>query len=291
MCGYWAAAPALALGLAVCGALPAAGQMGKPSQAPQQSTPQPTPAAQAQQPTAGKNASERPPVSKEEDDAYLAIRALTSDQSAQALSQGEAFLSKYPTSRYRPFVYFRVVSAYLNLHQTASMVATAEKAITEDPDNVDVLALVSTVIPRTVDPRSLDADQKLGEAEKFARHAIELANNVQKPEGITDEQFAAAKNERLGLAHYGLGLVNYMRGNSAASVEELDQASKLDPTPDPLLFYLLGAGDMKLQKYPDAQAAFERCAQAQWDPQWQGRCKQGAQEAKAKQAAAAPAKP
>jgi len=279
MCGYWAAAPALALGLAVCGALPAAGQMGKPSQAPQQTKDGQTAPA------------EKPPVSKEEEDAYKAFFALTGQQNTEVISQGEGFLSKYPTSRYRSSVYSRLVTAYLNTKQPAQVVATGEKAIAENPDNVDVLALVSTVIPRTVDPRSLDADQKLGEAEKFARHAIEVINNVPKPEGATDEQFAAAKNEKLGLAHYGLGLVNYMRGNSAASVEELDQASKLDPTPDPLLFYLLGAGDMKLQKYPDAQAAFEHCAQAQWDPQWQGRCKQGAQEAKAKQAAAAPAKP
>ena len=110
-----------------------------------------------------------------------------------------------------------------------------------------------------------------------------------KPADTTDEDFLKFKNEKLGVAHYGLGLVNYMRKNVAAAAEEFEQAAKLDPTPEPLLFYLLGTEDMKLKKYPDAVAAFDRCATIQWNPQWQARCKQGEQDAK--QAAATPAKP
>ena len=286
-----AEAAALALGFMLCTALALEAQTSQPKQSSQQqSAQQTTPAGQAQPPAGGKNApAEQPPVNKEEEDAYKAFFALTNQQNTEVISQGEEFLSKYPSSRYRSSVYSRLVTAYLNTHEPAKVVATGEKAISENPDNLNVLAIVSTVIPRTVDPRSLDADQKLSEAEKFARHAIEVANNMTKPEGTTDEQFAGVKNEMLGMAHYGLGLVNYMRGNSAGSVDELIQASKLDPTPEPLLFYLLGKGEMKLQKFADAQAAFDRCAKAQWDPQWQNRCKQGAQEAK--QAAAAPAKP
>ena len=70
-------------------------------------------------------------------------------------------------------------------------------------------------------------------------------------------------------------------------------ATKLDPTPEPIDFFLLGDGDMKLQKYPEAAAAFDRCAKAQWSADWQDRCKAGeaaAQKAAPKQPAA-PAKP
>ena len=228
-------------------------------------------------------------MNKEEEDAYKAFYALTVQQNEQIISQGEAFLAKYATSRYRPSVYSRLVPAYLNTNQSDKMIATGEKALAEDPNNVDVMALVCTVIPRKVDPRSLDADRKLSEAERYAKRAIELVGNLTKPDNVSEEQFTQAKDEKLGLAHYGLGLVNYMRGNTAGSVAELEQASKLDPTPEPLLFYLLGTGDMRLKKFPEAMTAFDRCAKAQWDPQWQNRCKQGAQEAK--QAAAAPAKP
>jgi tetratricopeptide (TPR) repeat protein len=282
-------AEALVLGLAfgLCGVAAAAGQGMNPKQPSSQQTP---PAGQAQPAGGGQAAApQQPPVTKEEEDAYKAFFGLATHQYAETITQGEDFLSKYPASRYRTSVYSRLVNAYLNTNQTDKMLATGEKAIAENPDNVDVLAILSTVIPRTVDPRSLDADQKLSQAERYAKHAIEVASAMTKAEGVTDEQFAAAKNEKLGLAHYGLGLVNYMRGNPAAAAEELEQASKLDPTPEPLLFYLLGTEDMKLKKYPDAAAAFDRCATAQWSPQWQGRCKQGEQDAK--RAAATPAKP
>jgi tetratricopeptide (TPR) repeat protein len=267
--------------------VPAFGQAPPPKQAVQQ----PPPAGQAAgQPAAQNPASDQPPVSKEEEDAYRAIYGLTAPQGQQIISQSEDFLAKYPSSRYRTSVYSRLVTAYLNSHQNDKMIATAQKAIAENPDNVDVLALVSTVIPRTIpDPRALDAEQKLTEAERYAKRAIELASSLPKPDGVTEEQFTAAKNEKLGLAHYGLGLVYYMRGNSTLSVPELEQASRLDPRPEPLLFYLLGRGEIKLKKYPEALTAFDTCAKAQWDPQWQARCKSGADEAK--QAAATAAKP
>jgi len=284
---YWVAASALSLGLVLCSAPSAIGQMSKPT-LQQPSAQQPAPSEQ--QPNAGQSApAAQPPVNKEEEDAYKAFFGLTNEQNSEVISQGENFLSKYPTSRYRASVYSRLVNVYLNTNQTMKMVAVGEKAVAENPDNVDVLALLCMVIPRTVDPNSLDADQKLSEAEKMARHAIEITKSTTKPEGMTDEQFARAKNEKLGMAHFGLGLVNYMRRNAAGSAEELELATKLDPAPDPLEFFLLGTEDMQLKKFPDAMAAFDRCAKAQWDLQWQGRCKKGEEDAK--QAAAAPAKP
>jgi tetratricopeptide (TPR) repeat protein len=279
------------LGLLLLCAIPAAAQTSPPKQPAQQ----PPAAGQAAAPAKAQNAVPdqppvSPPVSKEEEDAYRAVIALSNGQEPQIISQSDAFLSKYPSSRYRSSVYSRLVTAYMNSHMKEKMVETAQKAIAENPDNVAVLALVSTVIPRTVqDPKALDADQRLSEAERYARRAIELTPNMTKPDGISEEQFTAIKNETLGLAHFGLGLVYYMRGNSTASVPEFEQASKLDPHPEPLLFYLLGKGDLRLKKFSEAAEAFDHCAKAQWDAQWQARCKSGAEEAK--QAAGAPAKP
>ncbi|HMD32186.1 MAG TPA: hypothetical protein VKG84_09780 [Candidatus Acidoferrales bacterium] len=272
-------------GIALLPAMPAAAQATQTQTQPKP----PATAGQQGQPAAQTPAPE-PPVNKEEEDAYKAFYALTAAQGSQIISQGEDFLAKYPASRYRSAVYSRLVNMYLNTHQLDKMVSTGQKAIAENPDNVDVLALLSTIIPRTVtDPRALDADQKLTEAERYAKRAIDLVSSMPKPEALTDEQFTSAKNEKLGLAHFGLGLVYYMRGNATVYVPELEQASKLDPQSEPLLYYLLGRGDLKLKNYPDATAAFDRCAKAQWDPQWQARCKSGEEEAK--QAAAAPAKP
>ncbi len=284
--------PAVALGLMgllLCSPLSGAGAAGQSSQSQEQSQAA-KPATSASPATPATSATpDKPPISKEEDDDIKAFAALTTPQSKEIITAGETFLGKYPTSLYRSSVYFRLVNAYLGVNQAANAITTGEKAIVENPDNADVLALVSTILPRVVTPNSLDFEQKLGEAERFAKHAIEVANAAPKPEGLTDEQYATSKNQRLGMAHYGLGLVAYMRGNVASYVEEFDQSSKLDPAPEPLLFFLLGTGEMKLQKFSDAGAAFDRCAQDPW--QWQDRCKSGQEQAKKAAASPAPAKP
>jgi len=285
------AAIAAALGLALFAALPTGAQATPP---PQPSQPQQPAAGQAPPQAPGQNPAPAPPpvtppVNKEEEDAYKAFFDLTPQQGPLIISQGEDFLAKYPSSRYRPSVFSRLVAAYLNAGQADKLVATGQKALAETPDNLEILAVMSSILPRTVDARSLDSDQKLSEAERYARHAIELTSTITKPDGMTEDQFALGKREYQGLAHTGLGLVLYMRGNTAASVEEFDQATKLDPTPDPLAFYLLGDGDRKLSKFSDASAAFDACAKPTWA--WQDRCKKFADDTKKLATAPPAAKP
>jgi len=283
--GVAAAAIAAALGLALFAALPAEAQSTQSAHPAQQQQPA---AGQAQPPAAAQNPAPpaQPPVTKEEEDAYKAFFDLPSQQGPQIIAQGEDFLAKYPTSHYRSSVFAKLVAAYLNAGQADKLVVAGEKAIRESPDNLEVLAIMASILPRTVDPASLDFDQKLSEAERCARHVIELTSTLPKPVGMTDEKFAAGKNQFLGLAHTGLGLVFYMRKDTAGSVEEFDQATKLDPSPDPLAYYLLGVGDEKLDKFADASAAFEACGKPTWA--WQDRCKKSAEDAK-KMASAPPA--
>lgn len=283
--GVEATAIAAFLGLALFAALPAetqATQSAQPAQQQQPAAGQPQPPAAAQNPAPPA----QPPVTKEEEDAYKAFFELTSQQGPLIISQGENFLAKYPSSRYRPSVFTKLVGAYLIAGQADKLVAAGEKAIGESPDNVEILAIMASVLPRTVDANSLDSDQKLSEAERYARHAIELTSALPKPDGMTDDQFALGKRQFLGLAHTGLGLVYYIRRNTAGSVEELEQATKIDPTPDPLAYYLLGTGDSKMNKFAEASAAFEICSKSAWA--LQDRCKKSADAAK-KMASAPPA--
>lgn len=254
---------------------PAAAPAPAPSNAPQAQPQSPLPSAKP----------EPPPISKEEEDAYQVFAALKEQQSDLIVSQGQEFLRKYPLSSYRPSVYSRLEVVYLNTNQLDKLVSTGQLALNEDPDNLAVLALMSATLPR-LDTRGLDASQRLDLAERYARRAIHLGTNLTKPAGLTEEQFQRARNEQLAMAHTGLGLVCYRRGDTSASVAELDLATKLDPTPDPIDFFLLGDGEMKLKKYPEAAAAFDRCARAQWASQWQMRCKEG--ETAALKASAAP---
>ncbi|MGH9791927.1 MAG: hypothetical protein ACRD5W_12015 [Candidatus Acidiferrales bacterium] len=234
---------------------------------------QPPPPAQqppAQQPPPAEP--QVPPVNQEEEDAYKAFFDAPRDMPQKQIDLGEAFLAKYPDSRYRASVYARMVNAYLALGDVDKLFVAGEKALELNPDNVDVLAVVAYAVPRRINPQDLDAAQKLQKVEQYSKHAVEVLNGLPKPETLTEEEFTRAKNEKLSMAHSGLAMVAYHRQNYAGMASELEQATTLSAAPDPSDFYLLGIAYQQGKRHGDAATAFGKCAAVAWD--FQDRCKQ-----------------
>ena len=214
---------------------------------------------------------EQPLVNKEEDDAAKAIIAMKPDQSPQLIQAAGEFLKKYPQSRFRPVVYFRMAEAYRETNNFEKLTATGDEALVENPDNVDVLALMCWFLPHKVDRNSLDAERKLSNAEKYGRRALELMATLPKPDIISEADFALAKHQKEAMAHSGLGLVYYHRGKTTDMVAEFEQSTTLDTSPDPLDYFLLGNGRTQMKKFTEAAAAYEKCSQVNWA--WQADCK------------------
>jgi len=152
--------------------------------------------------------------------------------------------------------------------------ASADKALAANPDNVDVLTTVGWVIPHTYHPDDPNAERNLDKAETYEKHAIDVIGKMTKPEGITDAQFGAFKNEELSEAHSGLGLVYFRRQDFEESVKELQQSMQGAATPDATDLFVLGLGLQNLDRNREAADAFSRCAQIQGSLQDQ--CKQSA---------------
>src|SRR5215469_9439842 len=70
-----------------------------------------------------------PPVSAEEDAAYKAFQALPPNDSAKRIESAEAFLKKYPDSRYKSPLYGALTFAYLQVGNTDKMKEYGEKEI------------------------------------------------------------------------------------------------------------------------------------------------------------------
>ena len=257
----------------------------------QQTPPKPAPPAQPGQTGAQPAAPAPPPVNAEEEAAYKAFFEFRGEPSRK-VQLGDEFLKKFPESRYRTGVYSGMASAYAALGEQEKIVAAGEKALELSPDEVNVLALLALVLPRTVNPGSLDTDQKLEKAEKYSKQAITLLATMQKPAGLTDEDFAKAKNDRLSMCHSGLGIGYFHRQKYADSAAELEQATQLVSPPDPVDLYVLGLAYMNTKRFADAANALGRCVDGTGPGPFQDRCKQGAEQAK-KQAATqlAPPKP
>ena len=220
------------------------------------------------------------PVSAEEDTAYKAFFAVLPNDSPKKIELGEAFLLKYPDSRYKSPVYGALTYSYLQVGNTQKMVEVGEKEIALAPNDVSTLALLAQTLPRSLHGSASSPEnvQTLAKAEKYGKQAIEVAPTLPKPEGLTDEAFASAKNQAMAMAHSGLGLVYVRRGKNAEAIPELEQAIKIDPNPDPVNFYLLGMANKSTSHWEDAMAAFNKCV-AMGGPM-EGTCKAQSEDAK-----------
>lgn len=240
-----------------------AGQNQQPSAQPAQpsSGPQATPAtpaggSQAQPGTAQPAAAQPNPA---EQKAYEAFYQTPPSDPQKVASSGEAFVKKYPSSKYNAAVYARLTGAYETLGESTKMFDAGHKALALNPNNVDVLSLMAYAIPRRINPNDLETPQKLKEATQDADHALALLSQMKKPANLSQQQFTTAVNGESAYCHSGLGLVDYYQHNIPGMVSEFQQAVKLEPTPDPTDQYLLGLAYLQANRPADAVTVLKEC--------------------------------
>lgn len=201
------------------------------------------------------------PADRQEESAYKEFKAVSPEDPAKKIQLGEAFLQRYQVSQYRSLVYSGLTSAYLQTNQIQKMEEAGDKDIVLNPRDVQVLAMLGQTIPRVITSTTQDQDKRLEKAEQYSNRAIEVMASITKPAGMTDEQFTQAKNQTLAIAHSGLGLVNFRRGNYAAAITELEECVKLDPRGDATNYYVLGVAHQNSKHFADAAEAFNKCAE------------------------------
>lgn len=201
------------------------------------------------------------PSTPEEDTAYKALTDVAPSDQPKRIELGEAFIQKYPNSRYRPSVYSALTLAYLQNGQVDKMQEVGDKEIALNPNDVQVMALLAQTLPRAINSKTPQPEKQLAKAELYSKKAIELTPTLPKPANVTDDSFSAVKNQTLAMAHGGLGLVYIRRNQFSEAIPELNQSVTIDPTPDPVNFYLLGMANAKTSHFDDAVAAYNKCAQ------------------------------
>jgi tetratricopeptide (TPR) repeat protein len=222
------------------------------------------------------------PVNAEEDAAFKAFQTVNPNDAAKKIEVAEAFLQKYSESRYKAPVLGALTYAYLQSGNMQKMQEAGEKEIALAPNDVSTLGLMGQALARSWKSSAPDAMQVLAKAEQYSKQAIEVTPTLPKPESMSEEVFASAKNQALAMARSGLGLVYVRRGKNAEAIPELEQAIKVDPSPDPVNYYLLGMANKATSHFDDAIAAFNKCT-ALPGPM-QGTCKAQAEDAKKKSA-------
>jgi len=217
-------------------------------------------------------------VDPQEEAAYKAFYDANPEDSDTRIKLGEAFVEKYPTSRYAEAVYAGLNRAYFAKKDWKNFYTSGDKAVALNPDDPSVLVIVGWVIPHVMNPSDPNASSDLDKSERYEKHALEVIATMVKPANMTDEQFSQTKTILLSQAHSGLGLDYFRRQQSEDSVKELQQATQSASPPDPTDFFVLGLDLQSLNRFGEAADAFNRCGQI--PGALQDRCKQSAEAAK-----------
>jgi tetratricopeptide (TPR) repeat protein len=218
------------------------------------------------------------PVNAEEDAAYKAFVDSPPTDQAKRIQLGEDFVQKYPNSRYRTGVYSALTISYLQSGQVEKMEIVADKDLALNPNDVQVLAIIAQTLPRAMNSKTPEPEKVLTKAEQYSKKAIDLTPTLPKPANVPEDSFATAKKQTLAMAHGGLGLVYIRRGQFKEAIPELNQSVTIDPTPDPVNYYLLGMANAKASHFDDSVAAYNKCAAM--TSTMQETCKKGAEESK-----------
>ena len=216
---------------------------------------------QMEQRSLEKTQSPAPKVDPQEEAAYKVFYDSDPKDPDTRIKLGEAFVQKYPMSRYAEAVYAGLTHAYYAKQDWKNFYASGEKALTLNPDDPSVLVIIGWVIPHTLNPSDPNAANDLDKSEKYEKHAIEVIGTMAKPANMTDEQFGQTKANLLSQAHSGLGLDYFRRKNSEDSAKELQQATQSAGTPDPTDLFVLGLDLQSMNRYSEAADAFNRCGQ------------------------------
>src|SRR5882724_5805329 len=113
------------------------------------------------------NAAPVAPVSAEEEAAYKALTDASADPKKR-VELGEAFMQKYPNSRYSGPVMANLTVAYLQTGDVQKMEAVGDKEIALNPNDGQTLAILGQTIPRSFNPSAPDAVKRLDKAETYS---------------------------------------------------------------------------------------------------------------------------
>src|SRR5437016_5117810 len=165
------------------------------------------------------------------------------------------FAQIFPDSPYASQALGVAATAYRQAQNAAERLEAANGLLAKDPSNLGMLLLLSDYYS--------EKGEQLDRAEAYAKKAVAILQTTEKPEGVTDEQWAQQKSLQKGLALSSLAQVNIEKKDNAQAVENLRAAAPLLKPDDGSYArnqYRLGFALLNLKKNAEAKEAFTQAA-------------------------------
>jgi tetratricopeptide (TPR) repeat protein len=131
----------------------------------------------------------------------------------------ERYLAAFPNSPFNSDAQVVITDSYDQAREPARKVAFAQKVLSREPDNFRMLVVLA-------DHWATQREQ-LETAEQYARKALQLIPQAEKPEYLNDDQWEQRKNLQTGLARSALGQVYAHLVRDREAVDTLKGASPL----------------------------------------------------------------
>ena len=131
----------------------------------------------------------------------------------------ERFVTAFPTSLYAAGGETLAFAAYQQAQDNPKALAFAQNVLARDPNNYRMLLQLADYWT--------ERGEQLDKAEEYAKKALDVLAQAQKPEHLSDEQWQQQKSLQQGLAHSALGQVYIRKDRNADAFEAFKTASPL----------------------------------------------------------------
>ena len=176
-------------------------------------------------------------------DEYDAFTAMANEKdNNKKISLAEAFLQKYPNSDFKDGAYVVEMQTYQLLGEADKAVDAAHKILEANPaqpNQLEALRFLSFVFPFAYKADASDAAAKLSRAESDAKQGLEALQKLQKPAGVSDEQFNQAVRGLRAVFNGTVGFVALQRKDYAAALTSYKAAAEDNPS-DWYVFFRMG---------------------------------------------------
>lgn len=183
------------------------------------------------------------------------------------------FETKHPNSSLLTWAYFMGANAYQQKQDLEHTIEYGEKSLKLKSDNLMSLIVMCTILPQPqlMKGSEIDKEQKLTQAENYAKQALQLIDQLPRQPSDTDESVQKRKAELSREPHSALGMIHLQRSTMglagpdkeelARAEEEYQQAVTLGERPNPADYYRLGEARASLNKVDDAIQAFTKAGE------------------------------
>lgn len=151
---------------------------------------------------------------------------------AQGEAAADAFASKFKNSEITTVLYHRVLQTYQGQNNADKAIEVGNKILAINPNDPVANVLVASFISERVNGTDIDRDERLAEADKDAKRALQTVETdlVVNP-GTPQEQIDASKNMIRSMAYSALANSETARENYAAAESYFKQAASLPGAP------------------------------------------------------------